>query len=579
MLPVRMGITVTWRLTLTRRTDMSLHPDPLGPVPEETARIARAAFPKGTLYLRLRDDLGPIYDDPTFADLFPTRGQPAETPWRLALVTVLQFAENLPDRQAAEAVRSRIDLKYLLGLELTDPGFDASVLCEFRARLVSGEAEPRLLDRLLTLCRERGLLKARGRQRTDSTHVLAAIRVLNRLECVGETLRHALNSLAVVAPDWLQALAPPAWYERYGRPVDNYRLPKSDAARAALAEAIGADGMTLLQAVRAPTAPPWLRQVPAVELLRRVWLQQYHAPDETGRRRWRVAGDLPPGAVLIISPYDPEARCGGKRDLAWIGYKAHVTETCDDDRPHLITHVETTPAATTDVELTAPIHAALAEHDLLPCEHFVDTGYLSGELLVSSRADHAVDVVGPMPGDTSWQALAKQGFAVTDFAIEWEAERVTCPGGQTSFIWTPARDRHGHDVIHVAFRRADCAACPVRPLCTRATASGRELTLRPRAAHTAIQAARQRQATPAFKREYARRAGVEGTLSQAIHRTGLRRARYVGVAKTHLQHLATAAALNLVRLGAWLAGVPLVTTRRAAFAMLAPGSLDLAPAH
>jgi transposase len=151
----------------------------------------------------------------------------------LALVTVLQFAENLPDRQAAEAVRSRIDWKYLLGLELTDSGFDASVLCEFRARLVAGAAEQRLLDHLLTLARERGLLKARGRQRTDSTHVLAAIHVLNRLECVGETLRHALNSLAVVAPEWLREQVPIDWYERYGSRVDNYRLPKADAERAA----------------------------------------------------------------------------------------------------------------------------------------------------------------------------------------------------------------------------------------------------------------------------------------------------------------------------------------------------------
>ena len=496
---------------------MSLHPEPWGPVPEETARVARAAFPKGTLYLHLRDELGPLYDDALFADLFPSRGQPAEAPWRLALVTILQFAENLPDRQAAEAVRSRIDWKYLLGLELTDSGFDASVLCEFRARLVAGAAEQRLLDRLLTLARERGLLKPRGRQRTDSTHVLAAIHVLNRLECVGETLRHALNSLAVVAPEWLQ------------------------------------------------------EQVPAIDVLRRVWVQQYHVPDETGRVRWRAAGDLPPGALLIVSPYDPEARCGGKRDLAWIGYKTHLTETCDDERPHLVTHVESTPGSTPDVEVTASVHEALAQKDLLPGEHLVDTGYLAGKLLVSSPADYGVDLVGPVPGDSSWQALAHQGFAFADFAIDWVAEQVTCPSGQTSYIWTPARDRHGNDVIHVAFRRADCARCPGRPNCTRATASGRELTLRPREEHLAVQTARHRQTTSAFKAEYARRAGVEGTLSQAVHRAGLRRARYLGLAKTQLQHLATAAALNVVRLGAWFAGTPLVTTRRSAFAALAPG--------
>src|SRR2546423_176143 len=194
---------------------MSLHPELIGPVPEETARVARTAFAKGNPYLSLRDELGLFYTDAQFADLFPTRGQPAEAPWRLALIVVLQFAENLTDRQAAEAVRSRIDWKYLLGLELTDQGFDHTVLSEFRSRVVAGSAEERLLDALLRHCQDRKLLKARGRQRTDATHVLAALRVLNRLECVGEAMRHALNTLAVAAPTWLQAWAPP----RVGRPL------------------------------------------------------------------------------------------------------------------------------------------------------------------------------------------------------------------------------------------------------------------------------------------------------------------------------------------------------------------------
>src|ERR687894_255351 len=151
---------------------MSLKPTPIGPVPELTAYVAHAAFPKGNPYLRLRDELGAIIRDDDFADLFPRRGQPALAPWRLALVTVLQFREGLSDRRAADAVRSRIDWKYLLGLELTDPGFDASVLSEFRSRLLAGEAEERLLERLLARCRVLGLLKSRGRQRTDATHVL-----------------------------------------------------------------------------------------------------------------------------------------------------------------------------------------------------------------------------------------------------------------------------------------------------------------------------------------------------------------------------------------------------------------------
>jgi transposase len=153
---------------------MSLQPQEIAPVPEETERIARAAFPKGNIYLRLRDEIGTIFDDPMFAPLFPARGQPAECPWQLALITVMQFIEGLSDCQAADAVRSRIDWKYALGLELTDPGGDASVLCEFRARLIAGNLEQALLETMLARFKERGLLKARGQQRTDSTHVLAA---------------------------------------------------------------------------------------------------------------------------------------------------------------------------------------------------------------------------------------------------------------------------------------------------------------------------------------------------------------------------------------------------------------------
>src|ERR671931_1708281 len=237
---------------------MSLHPQAPYPIPEDTQRVARAAFPRGNIYMQVADRLGTLYHDTQFAALFPTRGQPAEAPARLALATVLQFAEGLSDRQAADAVRSRIDWKYVLSLELTDPGFDHTVLSEFRTRLVAGQAEQLLLDTLLARVRERGLLQVRGRQRTDSTHVLAAIRVLNRLELVGETVRHALNSLAVVAADWLRAQVPPEWFDRYGTRIENYRLPKTAAAREGLAVTIGADGRQLLQAVDAATDAPWL---------------------------------------------------------------------------------------------------------------------------------------------------------------------------------------------------------------------------------------------------------------------------------------------------------------------------------
>src|SRR2546428_4755047 len=282
---------------------MSLHPHLIEPVPEETARVARAAFPKGQPSLTFRDALGTIFQDEDFSALFPAWGQPGLPPWRLALVTIMPFRENLADRQAAEAVRARIDWKYLLSLELTDPGFDFSVLSEFRDRLLAGSAEELLLEKVLERCRAMGWLKARGRQRTDSTHVLAAIRVLNRLELVAETLRAALNAVATVAPDWLQALTPLAWYDRYGRRIEDTRLPKDTAEREAYAQMVGADGFHFLDALETPEAPQAARELPILESLRRTWQRHYERtarePVAMGaspayRVRFKASRELPP---------------------------------------------------------------------------------------------------------------------------------------------------------------------------------------------------------------------------------------------------------------------------------------------
>lgn len=374
---------------------MSLQPSPIGPIPEQTAHVARAAFPKGTPYLTLRDELGTIFRDEDFTDLFPDDGQPAYPPWRLALVTILQFRENLPDRQAAEAVRARIDWKYLLSLELTDPGFDFSVLSEFRARLLAGGAEQRLLDRLLRLFRERGLLKARGRQRTDSTHVLASIRELNRLELLGETLRAALNELATAAPQWLRSIAPSEWYERYGRRVEDSRLPQSKAKREAYAQTIGQDGLALLEALEATDAPEGLSGLPSVQTLRWVWRSHFQQsgdpPGEEGPPGLLSRPQLKPGRELesiserIISPYDTEARYGDKGNAKWTGYRVHLSETCDEECPHLITHTMTTPAPRHDSRCTEEIHRGLCRKGLPPREHVVDRAYLKAEALIESH--------------------------------------------------------------------------------------------------------------------------------------------------------------------------------------------------
>src|SRR6266487_5931596 len=367
---------------------MSLKPTLIPPVPEEMARVARAVFPRGNVLMQLRDTLGTIYTDEAFADLFPTHGQPAEAPWRLALVTVFQFMEHLTDRQAADAVRRCLDWKYALSLELTDPGFDHTVLSEFRSRLIEGHAEQRLLDLLLERCREGGWLKVRGRQRTDSTHVLAKIRALNRTLCVGQTMVYVLNVLSEVAPEWVRASVPTEWVERYGERLEHERLPKGEEERKQYANQVGADGWALLEALDAPSTADWLKTLPAVITLRTIWQQQFEPLDQGGR--WRTEPALP-ATQLINSPYDLDARYGKKRTTLWVGYKVHFTQTCDEDAPQLITHVETTPAPINDEQVLSAIHAGLAGKELLPEHHLVDAGYVDAANLLHSQHHYAVD--------------------------------------------------------------------------------------------------------------------------------------------------------------------------------------------
>ena len=554
---------------------MSLRPSLAGAVPASTAMIARAAFPRGNPHMQLRDTLGAMFTDQQFAALFPSHGQPAEAPWRLALVTLLQFAENLSDRRAADAARGRIDWKYLLGLELADPGFDASVLSEFRSRLVEGGAEALLLDTLLALCREQKLLVSRGRQRTDSTHVLGAVRSLNRLGCAIETMRAALNALAVIAPDWLRGQADPAWTDRDAKPADDDHIPLGEAARRACAEGAGRDGHALLAAVAAPDAPAWLREAPAVMLLRRVWMQNFClAPAEAASGgggatasdavvRWRTSVQgFPTSLLMVASPCDPDVHYAKKRSTTWIGYKVHLTETCDEDRPHLITHVETMPAPVVDRDALQPIHRALAAKDLLPGKHLVDAGYVDADQLVVSARDHGVDLIGPTPKDNQWQARTEGAFTVQDFTLDWDKQLASCPAGHTSQSWT-ADANQGRTVMRIRVSTTECKTCALKPRCTRAPR--RLLTPRRRKEHVALEAARAREAERPFADEYRRRAGIEGTLSLGARAMHLRRSRYVGLAKTHLQHVLTAAATNLGRLSDWLAGTSREQTRQSAF--------------
>lgn len=370
-----------------------------------------------------------------------------------------------------------------------------------------------------------------------------------------------------MAPDWLRIQVGADWYERYSQRSSNYRFPKHEAEQQALAETIGSDGVHLLHRIYSEDAPTFLRTIPAVETLRKVWLQNYY--QENDILHWRKEGNLPPASLMIISPYDEDAHFSTKREMYWHGYKVHLTETCQQDAPNLITHVETTPANEQDNLALDKIHAALQEKQLLPDQHVVDAGYVSGDNLVSSNQDHHIDLLGPIRSDNSWQAREQDAFDLTQFRIDWDNQIITCPMGNTSSNWGPGKGPRGKPTIQVQFRKKDCFGCEVRERCTRSKTAARCLTLHPKDQQLAVQAARKRQQTESFKAQYAIRSGIEGTIGQATDKLGMRRSRYRGPIKTHLHHVLIAAAINLKRILDWLAGNPRSQTKLSHFAALA----------
>ncbi|MGH3191481.1 MAG: transposase [Streptosporangiaceae bacterium] len=581
---------------------MSMQPVPW-PEPDPQIAAAIEAMYGGRkterpLAVEVRDRLGQWLADEEFAAAFGIRGRPGWPPSRLALVTILQRAEKLTDRAAAGEVRTRIDWKYLLGLPLDDPGFDHTVLAEFRGKVAEAELEQVALDALLAKLESDGLLKAGGKQRADSTHVVAAVAALNRLELAGESVRAALETLAAAHPDWLaQRICVADWSRRYGTPMTSWRPPASQAKQDELAIACARDGYALLEAVYDESSPAWLRELPAVDVLRRVLAQNYTRTITDGtevikRREKEPEGDgLPPGHIRIASPYDLDARWGVKRDTFWLGYKLHVTETCDDEPrcgcpgdggtgrrghdkdcaapafPNLITHVATTGATVPDSQMTSVICDDLAAKNLAPGRGYLDSGYLSAALVVTALATWGIALIGPLLADTSAQARAGAGYARADFTIDYNTQAVTCPQGKTSASWTPCTQR-GKDAIVVRFSAADCGPCPARALCT--SGKRRQLTLPPRDLAQAQAAARAAEKTIPFQADYARRAGVEGTMHQAASH-GARRARYRGLPKTRLDHVYMACALNLLRLHAYWTGTPLDRRRTSHLARLELG--------
>jgi transposase len=566
-------VEVGWKIhILVKEPLMSVHPQSPAPVPADTAAAARAAFRRGNPYVAIRDRFGSLFRDTDLLSLYGHAGGPALSPACLATVTLLQYAEGLSDEQAAEMVRSRLDWKYLLGLPLDDPGFDASVLCAFRRRLLQHSADDRLLTLLLEQFKEAGLVKARGTQRTDSLQVVAAVRERTRVELVEETLRVALEALAVAAPAWLAAHADPAWAKRYDPSWAQGRR-RTEAEETAHAAQIGQDGQQLLTAIATEQDPrwDWLSKVPACVILARVWAQQYHQPPGGGCR-WRTHQELPPEAEQLCSPHDLDARYATHGGRGWTGYAHHVTESVetDPDRPQLILDVTTTVATTPDKRATPQIQDRLAARALPPGRQVLDGGYLTVDTLLAGD-DRTIETIGPLAQGISWQGRAGEGFEMEAFTLDWEAKAATCPQGKQSSSWRETTRRETEPIIQVHFRRADCQACPVRERCTQS--DRRSIQLLPREKHERRQAALAVQQTAAFKAAYRVRAGIEGTASELIRVLDARHARYRGEAKVRLEGVLLGAAVNVRRIGAWLLGGKRSQTRTPTFVqLLAPAA-------
>ncbi|MER5556827.1 IS1182 family transposase [Streptomyces sp. NPDC002793] len=499
----------------------------------------------------MRDRLDGLWCDEDFAGWYPRDGRPGLSPAQLATVCVLQFLLGLSDRQAAEAVRCCIDFKYAMAMELDDPGFHHSVLADFRDRLAEGDRADRLLDLALARIKEAGLVRERTTQRTDSTHVLAAVRDLPRLELITEAVRTALEEVAGIAGHLLDELVDEDWARRYGRPA---RLGKNPTKPKTRILATGNDAVRLLEHLYRHGADHTCG--PRAQALRQIVVQNYHR-DAQGRLSWRTAEKedgpgLPPSSRAIVSPYDTSARYARHGHIiSWKGFSAHLTETCAPDGPNVITDVATTAATTHDSKVLPGIHTCLHRRGLLPGEHLVDSGYTSLPHLEQAAREHQVTVTGPLPANPTRQHRRNEGFGRDNFHIDFDRQQVTCPQGQVSRGWHgpyPTSSPTAAPLILARFTRSQCQPCPVRTQCTRSTEGTRTVGFPPRELRDLQLRLRTEQQTPEWKARYAVRSGVEGTVNELAHGHGMRRCRYRGQNRVHVQHVLTAIAVNIERL-------------------------------
>ena len=505
-------------------------------IPEETRRLVEPLLAADSVYRLVGKEIDQVISDEDFLDMYATEGRPAVNPVVLAMVSVFQFLEKLPDRAAAEAVVMRLDWKYALRQELTWTGFHYSDLCNFRKRLLEHGREWVVFERLVAYLRERGYIKGRGKQRTDATQVIGLVARLSRLELVWETIRVTVRSLIDADASWVSKHLPVSFVDNHSQRRWDYRLSKAKI-RQRMGEA-GQEGYWLLDQVEGHGSDE-LKTLAEVKQLRRVLAEQFTRGKDgetTPRPPGEAKGDV------ITTPHDPEARYGYKGGQGWVGYKLQVTETADEDS-RFITDVDIVPAMRQDNQSLAAIQDRLVERGVPPGKQYVDQAYMSGKHIADSLTK-GIDLRGFV---REGNASKPEGFRLRDFEIDIERRRAICPAGKKQAKW--ARAKPGVKSLiayHVRFGK-QCQSCAYfgPDLCTDKP-GGRHLGVN--AYHDLIQARRREAGTKAFKQEMKIRAGIEGTISEMVRGHGLRRSRYRGQRKNQLQVLFVAAATNLKRL-------------------------------
>jgi transposase len=540
---------------------VSLRNTPLPPIPEEVRKAVKSRK-KASPFIAFIDHVGEILEAADFTQMYSVLGQSAIHPGLLVLAVLLQHTEGLSDRQVSERIDDSLTWKYALRLGLHDSGWDPSIYSDFRQRLLNSDCSELILDRLLDIAAEMGLLDP-SKQRTDATHILSAARLMNRIELVHECVFDCINELLDEAPRFLIKINKQEWHDRYFkmRPY-NYQVPKTDIAKQRLADTVGADAKYILTKIEKFDDADHLNQLQSVQILRRVLDEQFEDKDDGPS--FRTKDKLGPAGERLASPDDLDATCGSKRGMTWLGSKAHFTETYGADKPHLITNVKTTAAHVNDSLVLDEIHSELRSKGYKPKVHLVDAGYVDTLTLSKCEGKDEIDVLTRFVNGHSWQSKEGKGFDIDKFVIDWEAKSVTCPTGTASNSWKSKGGDEG--VINVSFPSDACKACPFKVDCTHS--SSRKLQFKARPVFDFLQECRERQNTPEFRAEYSNRSGSEGTVSQLVRRAKVRRSKYFTREKTHLNNVLSAAAINVIRMGNWLLGIGRAKTRQARYDML-----------